>query len=41
MAVKQESADLAAALRDSMEQLAGSGRLKTMFASAGLNWQRI
>lgn len=41
MAVKQESADLAAALRDSMEQLAGSGRLKTMFATAGLNWQRI
>jgi ABC-type amino acid transport substrate-binding protein len=41
LAVKQESADLAAALRDSMEQLAAAGRLKSMFASAGLNWQRI
>lgn len=41
MAVKQESTDLAAALRDSMEQLAGSGRLKDLFATAGLNWQRL
>jgi ABC-type amino acid transport substrate-binding protein len=41
MAVKQESADLAAALRDSMEQLAASGRLKVMFEAGSLNWQRI
>jgi hypothetical protein len=41
MAVKSESADLAQALRDAMEQLAGNGRLQAMFASAGLNWQRV
>jgi hypothetical protein len=41
MAVKQESTDLAAALRDTMEQLAGSSRLQAMFDHAGLKWQRV
>ncbi|MEY4751048.1 MAG: hypothetical protein RIQ60_3262 [Pseudomonadota bacterium] len=41
MAVKNDAGDLAQALRDAMEGLAASGRLKTLFASGGLNWQRF
>jgi ABC-type amino acid transport substrate-binding protein len=41
MAVKNDAVDLAQALRDAMEQLATSGRLKTLFAAGALNWQRF
>jgi ABC-type amino acid transport substrate-binding protein len=41
MAVKNEATDLAQALREAMEQLAGSGRLQSLFATAGLSWQRV
>jgi ABC-type amino acid transport substrate-binding protein len=41
MAVKNDATDLAQALREAMEQLAGSGRLQSLFATAGLSWQRV
>jgi len=41
MAVKKEAADLAQALQAGVNRLAESGRLRQIFASAGLDWRPV